>query len=427
VKLLLRGVVGLGVLALGSWPSPARAEATLVKPADNWEVYVTGRVSAFAEIIEGHGVPQPRDPNHAVSQEGVPFDADSSDGTSNKSGHGLAFRVRSGFLGNILALGVRSQITPNTTVSGKIAIWSTIESQGQRNYKPNTPDVREGYVKVDGPLGAVLGGRALSLFGRGATEIDFLYGHGYGVGAPQGFNDIGPTAGHIGFGVLANIFAAGIVYSTPKFAGLQLNVGYYDPAVLVGQRYARVKLGRPEAQATYDVSFTEDARLHAFVEGAFQKLYDTNGTNDSKNVYGAQAGFRGELGAFHLGVAVFAGTGLGINYFLSQTDSINNQTSNNMRPFDGAYVQAQVSVRKFDFNAGVGITRAHQMTDDLDLSLSPSQTDYLKQQRGISGVVVYHFASYLHGALDYFRADTNWWGGEHQGVNSFNVGLTATF
>jgi len=405
----------------------ARAEVTLAKLPDSWEVYTTGRVSAFAEIIEGYGIPQPLDPNHALAQEGIAFDADSSDGTSNKSGHGLAFRTRSGFLPNILSFGVRRAITPSTQVDGKISFWSTIESQGQRTYQKNLPDVREGYVRLQGPFGTLLAGRALSLFGRGATEIDFLYGHGYGVGAPQGFNDLGPTAGHIGFGVLANIFASGVLYSTPSFAGLQLNVGYYDPAVLVGQRYARAKLGRPEVQLTYDATFAQDSRVHAFVEGAFQKLYDTNGTNDSKNVYGAQAGVRGELGAFHLGVAAFAGKGLGVNYFLSQTDSINNQASNNMRPFSGGYVQAQVSVRNFDFNAGVGLTRAHQMSDDLDVALSPSQTDYLKSQRGISGVIVYHFTSYLHGALDYFRADTNWWGGEHQGVNSFNLGLTATF
>jgi hypothetical protein len=423
----LRGALLLGTFALCSLPSLARAEVTLVKLPDNWEVYVAGRMSAFAQVIEGYGVPQPIDPNHALAQEGIPFDADSSDGTSNKSGHGLAYRVRSGFVPNVFSLGIRRQITPDTMVSGKISIWSTIESQGQRTYQKNLPDVREGYVKVESRYGSLLAGRALSLFGRGATEIDFLYGHGYGVGAPQGFNDQGPTAGHIGFGVLANIFAAGVVYSTPTFAGLQLSAGYYDPAVLVGQRYARAKLGRPEARATYDVAFAGNARLHAYVEGAFQKLYDTNGTNDSKNVYGAQAGVRGELGAFRLGVAAFTGTGLGVNYFLSQTDSINNQASNKMRPFDGGYVQAQVSVRSFDFNLGCGITRAHQMTEDLDLALSPSQTNYLKSQRGISAVVVWHFTSYLHGAFDYFRADTHWWGGEHQGVNSFNVGLTATF
>jgi len=67
------------------------------------------------------------------------------------------------------------------------------------------------------------------------------------------------------------------------------------------------------------------------------------------------------------------------------------------------------------------------MTDDLDVALNPGQLDYLKSQMGISLVAVCHFTNYLHGALDYFRADTNWWGGEHQGVNSFNAGMTATW
>jgi hypothetical protein len=50
---------------------------------------------------------------------------------------------------------------------------------------------------VEGPGGSLLVGRALSLFGRGATEIDFLYGHGYAVGAPTGFSDSGPSGGHL--------------------------------------------------------------------------------------------------------------------------------------------------------------------------------------------------------------------------------------
>jgi hypothetical protein len=420
---------GLGFGCLLALPGRARAEVTLVKPADNWEVYTSGRVSAFAELVEGKGHPEATNPQHPVTQEGIPFTdiADSSNGMRNNAGHIAAFRVRNGFLGNILSVGVRNQLTPSTTVTGQISIWSTIESAQERTYLPNLPDVREGYLKVEGPGGTLLAGRALSLFGRGATEIDFLYGHGFGVGAPQGFSNQGPSAGHIGFGVLANIFAAGVAYATPSFNGLQLTVGYYDPAELVGVTFSRTKLGRPEAEATYDAKFGQHNKVHVFVDGAFQKLYDTSGTNQSKSVYGAQAGARLELGVFHLGVAAFSGKGVGVNYFLNQSDSINNQTSFNMRPFDGGYVQTQVALQKFDFNVGAGVTRAHQMTEDLDTNLNPGQPDYLKSQRGISAVVVYHFASYLHGALDYFRADTTWWGGETQGVNSFNAGMTANW
>jgi hypothetical protein len=90
------------------------------------------------------------------------------------------------------------------------------------------------------------------------------------------------------------------------------------------------------------------------------------------------------------------------------------------------YVQTQLSVNDFDFNAGWGLTRAHQMTDDLDPQYG-NQPDYLKSQMGISGVVVYHFSKYLHGALDYFRADTRWWLGEKQVMNSFNAGMVLTW
>lgn len=403
----------------------ASAEVTLAKPGEGWEVYTSGRVGAFVEHLQGDGTPTSPE-GHTLANEGITTRSDAANGTVN-AGSLSAQRVRSGFLGNILSVGVRRQLTDATTLSGQISLWSTTESDSQRTYLKNQVDAREGYLKVEGPGGSLLIGRALSLFGRGATEIDFLYGHGYGVGAPGGFTESGPSGGHIGYGVLANIFAAGVAYATPTFSGLQLTVGYYDPAVLVGQVYARTKLGRPEAELTFDTKLGPNGKLHLFADGAYQKLYDsTNGTNDSKNVYGAAAGARIEVGPVHLGVAGHSGKGLGVYYFLNQTDSILNKSTNNMRPFDGLYTQAQVVVNKFDFNAGWGITRAHQMTDDLDPAF-PNQFNYLKSQMGISGVVVYHFTPYLHGAFDYFRSDVEWWLGQEQVIHSFNLGATLTW
>jgi hypothetical protein len=396
---------------------------TLVKPADNWEVYTSGRVGAFGEFLNGD--PFPTGSGASVASEGVDIKSDAANGMSG-AGRVSAFRVRSGFLSNVLTLGVRRNLTPSTVVTGQISIWATAETDAQRSYFKNLPDAREGFLKVEGPGGTLLVGRALSLFGRGGTETNFLYGHGYAVGAPGGFTTSGPTGGHIGYGVLGNVFVAGIAYATPPVAGLQLHVGYYDPAVMVGQVYSRTKLGRPEARASFDTPLGATGKLHLFVEGAFQKLYDNvNGTNDSKNVYGGAAGARLEVGPFHLGVSGYSGKGLGVYYFLSQTDSINNKTTSNMRPFDGLYTQAQLVVNKFDLNAGWGITRAHQMTDDLDTSVA--QWDYLKSQMGISAVVVYHFSTYLHGAFDYFRSDVRWWGGEKQVIHSLNLGATVTW
>jgi hypothetical protein len=391
-------------------------------------------VGAFVELLDGQGVPAGT-PGHTLQNEGITALSDPANGVVNE-GHLTSSRVRSGFLGNILTLGVRRPLSDSTTVMGQISLWSTAETDAQRTYQKDVTDAREGYLKVEGPGGSLLVGRALSLFGRGATEIDFLYGHGYAVGAPTGFSDSGPSGGHIGYGVIAAVFAAGVVYATPNVGGLQLSVGYYDPSTTVGEIYQRTKFGRPEAEATFDSNLGSIGKVHVFADGAFQKLYDgTNGTTQSASAYGAAAGARLELGAFHLGVAAYSGTGIGVNYFLNQDQSFSNKATNTLRPFDGGYVQTQVEIKKvcslpscggIDFNVGAGITRAHQMTQDLD-PMYPNQPDYLKSQMGISGVIVYHFTSYLHGAVDYFRSDVKWWLGEEQVVNSFNAGATLTW
>jgi hypothetical protein len=434
VKRKLWVLAGLSLSSLFAFSSRASAETPLVKPTDGWEVYTSGRVGAFVEVLEGQGVPTAT-PGRTLTNEGVTANSDPANGVVNQ-GHLFASRVRSGFLGNILTLGVRRQWTESTTVTGQISIWSTAETNAQRTYEKEQADVREGYLKVQGPGGSLLVGRALSLFGRGATEIDFLYGHGYGVGAPSGFADSGPSGGHIGYGVIANVFVSGIAYATPSLGGLQLSVGYYDPATLVGQIYQRTKLGRPEAEATFDSNLCDVGKVHIFADGAYQKLYDgTNGTTQSDSAYGGAAGARLELGPFHVGVAAYTGKGLGVNFFLNQDESITNQATAKFRPFDGGYIQTQLAIKKvcgfpncggIDFNVGAGITRAHEMTEDLDPRY-PNQPDYLKSQMGISGVVVYHFTDYLHGALDYFRSDVKWWLGEERVMNSFNAGMTLTW
>jgi hypothetical protein len=412
----------------------AQAQTTIIKPADGWEVYTTGRVGAFVEVLDGQGFPAAT-PGHTLTNEGVTAASDPANGVANQ-GHLFSSRVRSGFLGNILSLGVRRQMTESTTVTGQVSIWATAESDQQRTYEKEQADVREGYLKVQGPGGSLLVGRALSLFGRGATEIDFLYGHGFAVGAPSGFDTSGPSGGHIGYGVMANIFAAGVAYATPSLYGLQLSVGYYDPATIVGQIYQRTKSGRPEAEATFDANLGDVGKVHVFTDGAYQKLYDgTNGTTQSDSAYGAAAGARLELGPFHLGVAAYTGKGLGVAFFLNQDESITNQATAHFRTFDGGYVQTQLQIKKvcglptcggLDFNVGAGITRAHQMTEDLD-PMYPGQPDYLKSQMGISGVVVYHFTDYLHAAFDYFRSDVKWWLGEERVIHSFNAGMTLTW
>jgi len=83
-------------------------------------------------------------------------------------------------------------------------------------------------------------------------------------------------------------------------------------------------------------------------------------------------------------------------------------------------VQTQLAIRGvsvsacggIDFNVGAGITRAHQMIQDLR-SHVPNQPDYLSLRWPLR-VVVYHFTSISTAHLTTFRSDVKWWLGEEQ-------------
>jgi hypothetical protein len=460
-----RFLMGLSLLVTAiafGIPTSAQAQVTIATSSSGWEFYTTGRVGVFAEVLQGHGIPAVfADVNghstrvHPIYAGGIPVDADPDQGLNSTVGSGrgslLQGRLRSGYVGNILAFGVRGPLTDAVTLRAHISLWATAESDLSYRAAPdggirNRGDVREGYLELDSPWGSVIAGRAKSLFSRGAQEINYLYGHGFGVGAPfdsratdpNTSDTSGPTGGHIGFGVLAPVYVAGITYVTPKVGGFQLSVGYFDPGTLLAEYWTRAKWGRPEAELTFDAQFSERARIHLFVNGAYQKVYNPN-DDASATVYGGGAGARLELGPVHLGVAGHKGQGVGTSYFMASDETVvdfsSTQTykgSKQLRTFDGAYVQSQFVLGEVDLNLGWGITRVYQLTADIDPQYFDPDTklpakSVLKSQMGLSAVLVYHFTDYLHGALDYFRAESRWWQGESQVINSFNAGLTVTW
>lgn len=417
----------------------ASAEITLAKSEGGWEFYTEGRLGAFFQAVRGDGFPDGYDHStgvmlHSVGDGGlnIPGDLVALPGGVSGNGSINASRVRSGFLGNILAFGLRRKMTENTTVRGYLSIWANAETDSERKYLPARPDAREGYLQVSGPGGSLLVGRALDLFSRGATEIDFLYGHRYGVGNPAGFTEEGPAGGQIGYGVLGAGFSAGIVYATPLFHGLQLTAGYYDPSTFVGLYWGRTKYGRPEAELTYDAAIGELVRLHLFANGAWQKVYASS-ANVSTTVYGVGGGGRLEIGLVHLGVAGHYGQGLGINYAFDGSEAIFEQAhTQQMRKFDGIYAQLQVVLGHFDLGAGWGQTQVHEVPGDVDPAYINPTTgmqaiSVLKYQRGTNASVVYHITEYLHADVDYFRAEANWWLGDKQVVNTYNAGMTLTW
>ena len=320
---------------------------------------------------------------------------------------------------NVFSIGLRRQLTETTTLKAFVSLWATIESESQRKTDPIETDAREGYLKLEGPWGSLLVGRALDLFSRGATENDFLYGHGYGVGFPGNIDTNGPTAGLIGFGVMAAFFAPGLVYATPSLGGLQLTAGVYDSTPLPGN-YEATRYARPEGELTYDFA-SRTVKVHLFANGEYQDVYLAS-SNTSATSYGVGYGGRIEVGPFHLGVAGDYGPGLGLGYAL-EPGPISISQMNHLRTFDGYSALAQYAAGKFDINLGVGISRTYLLQEDVDAG----NVSILTHQIGYSAALVIHITESLHYDIDYLRGDAAWSQGEKQIFNFLNTGFTATW
>jgi hypothetical protein len=451
-----RSVQILCSFSLGSvlLPKVAMAEKTLVKTPE-FEVFTDGRVGAFLSYHRGDALPRADagvTGNHDIQgggQDGVAVrdPVPGTDPPQLTQGTIEGMRIRSGFIGNTFGIGVRSPLDETTTVTAYIQMWAFVEAIQHRKTVPVPPDVRQGYVKVQGTWGTFTAGKQRALFSRGATDINVMYAHKYGVGfvggGSGGVDNYGPTAGHIGFGVLGSGFAAGLVYATPVLSGFQLTVGGYDPIQLQGA-WTRTKWLRPEAEATFEQPLGGDGKIVLFGNGAWQKLYrediDPSNCPDGVVCEETAAGFgyggRFEMGPFHLGVAGHYGKGLGLSYALEPSDATLDPNGI-LRKFDGYYVQSQFVLGNVDLSAGWGMTRVFlNPPDKVEFCGSdpcppgmPGNIPHsvVKNQMGISAGVVWHVTPALHYDFDYFRADIHWWLGERQVVNFFNTGLTYTW
>ena len=423
----------------------ASAEVTLVKTDGGWEIFSTGRLNAFLSWAKGQGMPvAPLNANGSPKWQykaaGGTGDADTDsisdpvlgpDGAvvGHTQGTVDGMRIRSGFVGNVLGFGIRRDVTEWTKFTGMISIWSIVESVGRRKYYPDYGDVREGYLKLEGPWGSVLAGKALTLFDRGATEANFLYLHGYGLGYPGSISGNGPAAGMIGFGILASTFSGGMVYATPRLFGVQLSAGVYDPASLVGSRLERTGAVRPEFELTVDEPLGDFGKVHLFFNGTFQKLY-ARGEPDSTGATAEGIGYGGrvEIGPVHVAAGGHRGKGLGLTFALEPSESTYDGQSR-LRESSGIFAMVQVVLSKFDINAGVGQTHVTPLVSDVTPDPATGIPTYslIKDQTGIAGAVVYHLSDWLSLDLDVMHADFKWTLNDRQKINFYNAGITVTW
>jgi hypothetical protein len=409
------------------WANSSRADLKIAS-GDKWEVSTNGRVNAFLSYINGDGYPakDPGQMNNLVA--GAGFESFQTDENNDIE----AVRLRSGFLGNVLGLSAKMQLTDTTSVTAHIEIWSTIETLRVKATS-NYPDVRQGYGKIEGPWGGLLIGRSLALFSRGAISLDFEYQHGNGLGYPCNADGNGPTCGMVGYGVIFAGFNPQITYTTPAVGGFKLSAGVFDPVNAPG-KYERTPLPRIEAEATFDREFIvagQKSNVHAFINGMWQRLTEQgnpdtppreNFSPQSVNPWGVNLGAWAEIARIRAGFSFFQGKGLGMNNTLENTPIVFDGEGQ-PRKFDGYYGVLGVNLHPVTLNVGYGVTRVFATESDYELAMS-SRLDPIKTQQGISAGVNYAFSEHLVGALEYFHADHTWYLGERQKLSFVNTGLT---
>jgi hypothetical protein len=406
----------------------AAAEFELAS-SHGWTLTSDGRVNIFLSIARGAAIPKNEQNYTGLDEEATP------DNTIESS------RMRTGFMMSILGFNLNKTLAPGLAVKARVGLWM-LASSG-RNYAADEPPVnsREVYFKIEGPWGGFLGGRAMSIFSRGAILIDYDIEHNYGLGHPCTTRSVsGGACGHSGFGVLFPGFHAGAVYNTPDLGGLQISAGLYDPSALGEGAYRRTPLPRVEAE----VSFKAENHFRAFAGALWQRvsrnktvtdpvtMMDTPASQDV-DATGVSYGLMATAGPVNVGFSGYFGKGLGL-YTPLEDNPINIISSTGeLRKQNGYYGAASLTFGETKVAGGVGIsrlTRADEDPPDTGNSITP------KQQLGYSVGFYQGFNRTVVAALEYFRAETTWFDrGEpmgadlaivrpRQSVNFFNVGAT---
>ena len=410
---------GLSVSAYLLGTRPAAAELTLVDK-DGWTFYTNGRINAFFSQAIGDDFPPPTPnpnvngagnaPGHDVVGNGQPFTAGYvTTNQANANNKYIEQRVRSGFLATVTGFGIKRKVSETTTANGYVALWGTAQTfardrtQDMGRSTSKGFDVRAGWLQLEGPWGSVRAGRQDGVFGGISTEIDYLYGHNYGLGLPC-VDDYYASCGHIGTGALGPGFAAGFVYTTPSFSGFKLQAALFDPVRLLGA-WLKVNYPRPEGTLSFEQRVSPTVMFKLVAEGMYQPMGNV-GSDQTTQVWGVSGGGRLEAGPIRFGASVFRGTGLGAYVAIQNASSSFDPKTNELRSFTGLYAQSAFVFGPAQISFGVGRVTADQLeADKVNTGISN-----LKSQTGISLAFYYHINDYLVLGVDYFRFQSDWWG-----------------
>lgn len=432
----------LAGLTLGLMLAPSEAKADVVFfEKEGWSVYTRGLIASHYQLALGD--PDPTT-THGVLVGGKILTPSVTDGCGEMTANPIAgqppickptlmlSRIRSGFIGTQLGVGVRRTITESVKVDSLVSI-NLADISSNRNQEINkSVDVREAWAAVSTPVGTFKFGRQFMIFGSGSAPI-VLISHKYAVGNPCFVNFPTIACASVGAGPMYAGFDAQLRYETPRFAGLQVQAAVADP--WVGPDFQITPYPRADVEINYDQSFSESFRARVFLEGVVQQVQRRNPTppNDLKKgtVMGGFGSAIVNIGGFAIGAGGWQCKGCGTRQvFEVGVDGANPLAFDkvfDLRTSRGFFGNAGFTFDGFTVAAGAGAAYVRPTANDApELSGGTPSTS----------VSVLHSSTEFHVTLtkqidsialaaEYMRWANKWHYGEKQDVNY--AGLGANF
>jgi hypothetical protein len=371
-----------------------------------WRLATDGRVNAFLSVATGTGLP---DGETAILGAGVADTATSTNALTSS-------RIRNGFFTSILGFTGSKEVGTDFKVTVRVALWMNVAGSRTQNVAALV-DPRELYAKVEGRWGRLLAGSDSDL-SRGGTLIDLRIAHDYGLGYPCAIRDAsGSACGMVGFGAPFPWFDPGFVYTTPNLHGVELSLGFYDPATVDNGNLDRTPVPRVEGEAKYDFKDTFHVFASGFwqvMEGTVQETSAVTGMAVEKdlhtNAWGAQAGAMLSVGPVLLGGAVCGGTGYSP---LAAQSQLTADGSGMLRNSRGAFGLGGVvfDALRLKVAGGLGVWHLDKNKDEvgtMSATGAPTNPQLLEQNLGWT-VGLYQTTDPVHFALEYFRAQSTWY------------------
>ncbi len=234
-------------------------------------------------------------------------------------------------------------------------------------------DARQTYLTFGKPsIGTFKVGRDIGLFGSDAILNDITL---LGVGSTGG--NVAPSntsLGRIGIGYIYTDFQPQITYSTPKFGGVQVTAGIFQPLQTIGESEVNGSPGF-QAKVTYDFK-SDQFGGHLWAGGITQKH---DGVDGSPSYTGTGFDIGAKLTYAGLGVLgyYYDGSGIGTTglFILSTAGNGRKRDSN------GFYGQATYTIGKVTLGGSYGESRLDLARGEINPTLLDTNSSWVGQAR----------------------------------------------